>query len=144
MKYEEIIKGITEEGMVAVGSLAEILDAISQVYPMILLANLTKNSYFMIRDNGFLYEKNSIYGEYDEMIENGVKNIHPSYQSAFLEAFDRKSLIARYENGIRTVSVNLYQKDQKGDFHWVTTKVIRLEDESGDVVQLCLNENLPE
>ena len=44
MRYDEIIANITTGGEIADSSLPEILDAISQVYPVILMANLTRNN----------------------------------------------------------------------------------------------------
>ena len=150
MKFDDIMYAMTEKAngeespRVAGEILTEILDALSQVYPMILLANLTQNRYVMLKDRGFLYRKNTTYGNYDEMISNGVKNVHPNYQSTFLDTFARSKLIARYENGVRQVSARLYQRGENGEYQWVETKVIRLQDESGDVVQVCLNEILPQ
>lgn len=150
MKFNDIVLAFTSDpqgdgyAKVVEDALTDILDALSQVYPMILLANLSQNKYIMLRDRGFLYEANYSFGEYDAMIENGMKNVHPNYQATFLDAFERNTLISRYENGVRQVSANLYQKGENGEYQWVITKVIRLQDESGDIVQVCLNEILPQ
>ena len=144
MNYEVIRKEIVQGNGITSGMLEDLLAALAQVYPMMLLANLTQNTYTMIADQGFLHRKLEVSGNYDEMITRGCQDVHPSYRDAFMDAFDRQTLINRYGNGVTRVWAKLYQKDANGAYHWVTTKVIRLEDESGDVVQLCVNENVPE
>lgn len=142
MRYDDILNGINENADIKAKDLLDIIDAITQVYPMIVLANLTKNSYLMLKDEGFLYEKMVLSGNYDEMITDGVKNIHPDYQSLFMESFSRELLVKSFEHGKNEVEARLYQRNQKGKYHWVSTKVIRLNDESGDMVQICLNQVL--
>lgn len=142
MRYDDVFSGINKDTDIKAKDLLDIIDAITQVYPMIVLANLTKNSYFMLKNEGFLYEKIALSGNYDELIEDGVKNIHPHYQSKFLESFSRQILMKNFEHGKNIVEARLYQKNQRGEYHWVLTKVIRIEDESGDLVHICLNQGL--
>ena len=139
MNYDKIMTTLGKSGEVTPEVLDEMFVAISQVFPMILVANLTRNSYVMLSDDGFLYHRLAATGNYDEMIADGVKSVHPTYQSVFLEAFERKNIMRTYERGITNLSVKLYQKDPQGEYQWVTTRVIRLKDESGDVVHICLN-----
>ena len=46
----EALNGISVEEVLSV------FEAVSQAYPMIVSANLTKNTYTMIKDDGFLAE----------------------------------------------------------------------------------------
>lgn len=142
MRYDDLFNGVKQNTEIEAKNLLDIIDAITQIYPMIVLANLTRNSYFMLKNEGFLYEKMVLSGNYDELIRDGVKNIHTDYQALFLESFSRDLLIKNFENGKREIETKLYQKNQKGKYHWVSTKVIRLEDESGDIVHVCLNKVL--
>ena len=96
--------------------LMSIVQAVSQVYPMIVLANLTKNTYTMIRNDGFLYNDVVNSGCYDDLIDNNIGNIHKNYQNLFLECFSRERLIKSYKKGKTEVYAELYQKNKKGKY----------------------------
>ena len=116
-----------------------ITKAVSQVFPMIVLANLSKNTYTMIRDDGFLCNEITATGCYDDLIDDNMDNIHPNYQQLFFECFSREHLIRSFQQGKTEVYAEIYQKDKQGQYHWVSAHVIRIESESGDVMHICLN-----
>ncbi|MCR5692329.1 MAG: hypothetical protein K6G62_08920 [Eubacterium sp.] len=114
--------------------------AASKAFPMIVIANLTKNTYTMIRDDGFLAHPLVSAGSYDDMIDSGVEDIHPNYQELFIKSFSRQNLIRSFETGKTDVYAELYQKGyQEEEYHWVSTHVIRIENDEGDYVHVCLN-----
>ncbi|MBQ6806264.1 MAG: hypothetical protein IJO97_02385 [Lachnospiraceae bacterium] len=117
----------------------QVLEAVSEVFPMIVMANLTKNTYTMIRNDNFLPFETPFSGCYDDLIDEGVDNIHDNYQDVFLDCFSRENLIRKYQNGSTEVYAELYQKGGNGKYQWVSTHVIRLQDEQGDIRQICLN-----
>lgn len=119
--------------------LKKIGEAVIQVFPMIILANLTKNTYSMIHDEEFLAWELPHEGCFDDMIDEGVENIHPNYQKLFLECFSRENIIRNFQNGKTDIYAELYQKNREGQYHWVSTHVIKVEDESGDVMEICFN-----
>jgi len=137
--FNELNRNLRREKNISMRELMGIVNAVMQVYPMIILANLTKNTYTMIRDEGFLYSDLEYSGCYDDMIEDGVENIHPNYQKLFLQCFSRENLLHNYANGKNEVYAELYQKDRLGKYHWVSVHVIKIENELGDVIQVCLN-----
>ncbi len=116
-----------------------VVKAVAHVYPMIVLANLSKNTYIMIQNEGFLYHKVLSSGCYDDLIDAGVENIHANYQSLFLNCFSRENLMKNFDKGKTDVYAELYQRDTEGKFHWVSTHAIRIKDESGDIIHICLN-----
>lgn len=124
---------------ISYNDLMNIMQALSQVYPMIVLANLTKNTYTMLSNDEFLYNEVTNSGCYDDLIDNNVGNIHKNYQKLFLECFSRKHLIQSYYKGKTEVYAELYQKNRQGKFHWVSTHVIKVQNESGDICHVCLN-----
>ena len=71
----EALNGISVEEILSV------FEAVSQAYPMIVSANLTKNTYTMIKDDGFLAGDLPARGRFDDLIDFGVEFIHPNYQS---------------------------------------------------------------
>jgi hypothetical protein len=142
MRYDDVFNGFSKHQDLTANNLMDILDAITQVYPMIVLANLTRNSYFMLKDEGFLFDKAMASGNYDAMIEEGVKNIHPHYRSLFLECFSRELLMKHFLTGKKVIEAKIYQKNQQGEYHWVKIRVLRVADESGDIVEICLSQEL--
>ena len=82
----EALNGISVEEILSV------FEAVSQAYPMIVSANLTKNTYTMIKDDGFLAGDLPVRGRFDDLIDFGVEFIHPNYQSVFLENFSRETI----------------------------------------------------
>ncbi|MGN0377880.1 MAG: hypothetical protein ACI4ED_09615 [Suilimivivens sp.] len=139
MTYDEIVKNWNQNAEVSFMDFLNIAKAISQVYPMIVLADLSKNTYTMIRDEGFLCNEIATSGCYDDMIDDNMDNIHPNYQKLFYECFSREHLIRNFNEGKTEVYAELYQKDKQGQYHWVSTHVIKIESESGDIMHICLN-----
>lgn len=132
---EEMIKKMG----ISLRDVLNIVQAVSQVYPMIVLANLTENTYTMLRNDGFLYNEVVNAGCYDDLIDDNIGNIHKNYQNIFLECFSREHLIKSFQDGKTEVYAELYQKNKKGQYQWVSTHVIKIEDKSGDVCHICLN-----
>jgi len=117
---------------------------ISSFAPFDISSLLSENTFVMLRNDGFLFRDLAMTGNYDAMIEEAAINIHPSYQRMFIDAFSRESLISSFSKGQREIEAKLYQKNQSGQYQWIKTKVIRIEDESGDVVHICFNKVLGE
>ena len=127
---------------ISVEEALSVFEAISKVFPMIVSANLTKNTYTMIKQGDFLADDLPMTGRYDDLIDYGVENIHPNYQGLFLEKFSREHLLKTFERGGREVCVKLYQKGRGKNYQWVSTHVIRVKDRDGDVCEICINKIL--
>ncbi len=108
------------------------------VFPMILSANLSQNTYFLFKHDDFLDDNIPESGNYDEMIEQSVSNIHPDYQADYLRLFSREKLLSAYEEGITDIYAELYQKGRASDYQWISTHVIRTTNQNGDICQLCI------
>ena len=132
----EALNGISVEEVLSV------FEAVSQAYPMIVSANLTKNTYTMIKDDGFLAGDLPASGRFDDLIDFGVEYIHPNYQSVFLENFSRERLLRLFGQGKREVCAKLYQKGRGDKYQWVTCHVIRGQDRNGDICEICINKIL--
>jgi hypothetical protein len=129
----------TELTGTSLNELVTMAKAVSQVYPMVILANLTRNTYTTLRNEDFLYNDVMVTGSYEDLIDDNTENIHPNYQHLFLKCFSREHLLKSFRQGKTDVYAELYQKDRLGQYHWVSTHVIKLENTSGDICHLCLN-----
>lgn len=139
MTYGEMTKILSEKYHISYTDFISITTSVSQVFPMIVLANLTQNTYTMLRDEGFLFNEIPLTGCYDDLIDDNMDNIHPNYQQLFYECFSREHLLKAFERGEKEVYAELYQKNQQGNYHWASSLVIRTQSESGDVMHICLN-----
>jgi hypothetical protein len=144
MNNDEITKKWEAETGMPLEEMFNIVKGVSQVYPMIVLANLTRNTYSMLRDEGFLCNDVAQTGCYDELIENNAENIHPNYQTLFQECFSREHLLKSFKKGKTDVYAELYQKNREGQYQWVSTQVIRLENSSGEITHICFNRVMDE
>ena len=144
MTYGEMTKILSEKFHIPYADFIGITTAVSQVFPMIVLANLTRNTYTMLQDEGFLYNEIPVTGCYDDLIDDNMDHIHPNYQKHFYDCFSREQLLRNFLCGKNEVYAEIYQKDKKGEYHWVSVHVIRIEDESGDLISICLNRILDE
>jgi hypothetical protein len=131
--------GMDEVMKIPVEGLAYIVEGVLQVYPMVIVANLTKNTYHMIGNEQFLYRHMETEGRYEDMIDENVDNIHDNYQHVFLECFSREHLLDSFRKGKTEVYAEIYQKNQLGEYHWVSIHVIKITNKDGDVCHVCLN-----
>ena len=139
MTYGEMTKILSEKFHIPYADFIGITTAVSQVFPMIVLANLTRNTYTMLQDEGFLYNEIPVTGCYDDLIDDNMENIHPNYQRLFYECFSREHLLRSFQQGKTEVYAEVYQKNKQEQYHWVSAHVIRLESKSGDVTHICFN-----
>ncbi len=142
MTYEEIMNIWNEKNEEDITKLFPAAKKKASNYQMIVLANLSKNTYLMMQDDQFLYNDVSADGCYDDLIDNNMENIHPNYQRLFYESFSREHLIRSFQRGKTEVYAKLYQKGKQGQYHWVSAHVIRVESKSGDVIHICFNRAL--
>jgi hypothetical protein len=132
-KKQNEILGVSPE------ELTNIAQAVTQVYPMIVLANLTKNTYTLLRNDEFLCNDVEVSGCYEDLIEGNVENIHTNYQHLFEDCFSREHMLKCFEEGKTEVYAEVYQKNKKEQYQWVSAHAIKLENESGDIQHICFN-----
>jgi hypothetical protein len=124
---------------IAVDDVDVIMDAVAQVYPMIVLANLSKNTYVMLHREEFLYNDVLGSGIYDDLVDDNVENIHMNYRNMFQECFSREHLLHSFEMGKTEVYAEVYQKNKHGHYQWVSCHAVRVGSKSGDVCHICFN-----
>lgn len=139
MRFDEIVKGMRGEKSFNLKAMSELLSAVTRGYSMIMMTNVTKNYYVVLKEEHFWANKFPMMGEYDSMITASEENAHPHYMEFFRRTFDRQEVIKRYENGDRWMTAKIYHKDLEGGYYWVESTMYWEKDESGDIIQICLN-----
>lgn len=72
----------------------KLLQALSAYCPMVISANLTKNTYYMMEYESYAMQGHKDEGSFDQLIEEGAKSFHPEDRESFLAHFRRESLLA--------------------------------------------------
>ncbi len=84
MNYSEVIERFAKKNGIELKELIYIVKSVIEVFPMIVIANLTKNTYTMIKHDDFLPGNIAASGSYDDLIDEGVDTVHPIYQQNFI------------------------------------------------------------
>lgn len=142
MRFDDVLKGVSGERDYKWKEMAEIISAVTQGYSMIMMTNITRNHYVVLKEEKFWKNKFPTTGEYDSMISASEKNAHPHYEEFFRKTFAREEVMKRFEHGERWLTAKIYHKDLEGGYYWVESTMYWEEDENGDIIQVCLNRPL--
>ena len=112
-------------------------------YQMLISANLTKNTYYMVGYDGFQTKKAAESGNFDELIETGMSTVDPDFRKEFKQKFGRKELLAAFERGEKQISMEMRQLGDDGFYHWNSTQVVRVNNPySDDVLEITMTKNI--
>lgn len=112
--------------------------AICTAYPMIMSVNLTRDTYHCFIEEQASYTAKR-QGSYDELIEDSLALVYPSYQKDFKAAFSRENILRRFANGEHEVYMELKQRGVDGQYHWISVHIIYVEHPfSSDVLAIDL------
>lgn len=119
-----------------------LLEAIFTRYPLVILANLTRNSFYMMAYEHFTSRSCPSTGVFEELIAHGASSMHPEDQELFRETFRISNLREAYERGEKTVSVVTRQLGDDGIYRRVETTDYFVKNPSVEdilVIALCHN-----
>ncbi len=122
-----------------------LMTAVQTAYDMIIAVNLTRNTYHIIDYARFGTHCAADEGVFDDLIEAGTASIPVSHRKDFHDAFCRKNLLKAYQEGKKSVQLEHPQYADDGKVHWVSTKVLFVEDgKSGDLLQITMSQYIDE
>ncbi len=120
-----------------------LLDVIFMKYPLVILCNLSRNSYYMMTYENFTATKCSASGIYDELIAGGAATMHPEDQEIFRDTFSIENQIQRYNAGEKCIRIITRQLGDDGIYRRVETiNYFVSNPASNDVLVITLCENL--
>ena len=123
----------------------QILNALVRVYPMIMMVNLTKDTYTVIEYKNSLNSSTKSTGQYSRLHLQGLASTHPDYREAFANKFSRQNLLSRYASGEEEVYLEAQQMGPDKRYHWSSTHGIRMDNPyNDDVIQFILIRPLDE
>lgn len=117
-----------------------LLNAVFKRYPLIILSNLSRNSYYMMAYEQFSTRSCPSTGVYAELIVHGASTMHPDDRQLFIDTFDIEVQTAAYENGQRERSVVTRQLGDDGVYRRVeTTNYYMKNPASDDILAITLS-----
>lgn len=119
-----------------------LLDAVFTRYALVILANLTRNSFYMMEYENFTSTSCPSTGVFDELIQHGASTMHPEDRELFRNTFSIPNLMAAYNRGEKCVSVVTRQIGDDGVYRRVETADYFVKNPSVDdvlVIALCHN-----
>lgn len=120
-----------------------LLDAVFMKYPLIILCNLSRNSYYMMTYDNFTTTKCSSSGIYDELIAGGATTMHPEDQETFLTTFSIANQLEKYQAGEKCIQLITRQLGDDGIYRRVETLNYFVKNPaSNDVLVITLCDNL--
>ena len=126
------------------GSINALLSqALFKQYPLMILGNLTQNTYSFLTYKDFSSTKCQVAGTFDELIESGATTMHEMDKNLFKKTFCRENLLKEYEKGSDKVEIRVIQKGDDGQLRRVEiTDYFVKDDDSDDVLVVSLNRNM--
>ncbi|MCR5581034.1 MAG: EAL domain-containing protein [Pseudobutyrivibrio sp.] len=120
-----------------------LLQAIYKEYPMIIMGNLSKNSYYMVSHEDFTSTVCPSAGTFDELIDHGYATMHPDDKELFRNTFSRESLLNEYNKGAKTVSIVVKQLGDDGVYRDVCITDHFVKNPSkNDILVISFNKNI--
>ena len=119
-----------------------LLDAVFTRYSLVILANLTRNSYYMMEYENFTNKSCSSTGVFEELIQHGASTMHPEDQDLFRDTFRISNLMEAYNRGEKSVSVITRQIGDDGVCRRVESADYFVKNPAVDdvlVIVLCRN-----
>lgn len=120
-----------------------LMEAVFMEYPLIILANLTRNSFYMMAYEHFSSRTCPSAGVFEESIRCGAATMHPEDQQLFYDTFCIKNQLEAYHRGEKKIRLVTRQKGDDGIYRKVeTTNYFVKNPSSEDVLVISLNHNL--
>ena len=119
-----------------------LMSVVFRKYPLIIFANLTRNSFYMMAYENFTSTGCPSTGVFDELIVHGASSMHPDDREIFAKTFARENLLKACEEGKTEVRLVTKQLGDDGVYRSVETVDYFVKSgSSNDVLTITLCEN---
>lgn len=102
-------------------AMALLMEAVFARFPMVILANITHNSYYVMANSSASVKTCPAAGTYDDLIVGSTATMHPEEQQIFRRTFERESLLKAHAQGQRSVRAVTHQRGEDGAYQLVET-----------------------
>lgn len=117
-----------------------LMNVIFQRYPLVIFANLTRNSFYMMAYDNFTTTSCPAAGLFSELIEHGAASMHPDDQKIFADTFNLDAMLEAYKEGKTEIRLVTRQLGDDGVYRRVETSDYFVKSASSDdilVITLC-------
>jgi len=112
-------------------------------YPLLILGNLTQNTYSFLTYEDFSSTKCAAAGSFDDLIDSGCETMHDMDKDLFKKTFSRDNLLKEYAAGKDKVALRVFQEGDDGVLRKVEITDFLIKDEnSEDVLVISFNKNI--
>lgn len=111
-----------------------LMDALFMCYPLVIMINLTRNSFYMMVYENFTTQTCPSTGIASELIEHGAMSMHPDDRDIFRNTFNISHQLERYSAGERSIHVITRQLGDDGIYRRVETTNYFVKNPSSDDV----------
>ena len=119
-----------------------LMEAIFTKFPLVIMANLTRNSFYMMAYESFSTTSCPSTGIFEELIAHGASTMHPEDREIFSTTFSINNLMAAYKSGKKFVKIVTRQLGDDGIYRKVETTDLFVKNPSVDdvlVITFCQN-----
>lgn len=119
-----------------------IMEAVFTKFPLVIIANLTRNSFYMTAYENFSSTSCPSTGVFEELIKHGTATMHLDDRKLFSTTFSIANLMDAYRRGEKYVKIVTRQLGDDGVYRKVETTDFFVQNPSVDdvlVVTLCQN-----
>ncbi|MDD3831736.1 MAG: PAS domain-containing protein [Clostridia bacterium] len=109
-----------------------LISATRILFPMCICINLTRNSYYALKNDEISSETSTSDGKFDELFSTELDTIPEQYKAEYEKRFLRDNLIQAYNNGERVISLIYQQAGGDGNIHWKQRVVIFIDTDVDD------------
>ena len=117
--------------------------ALFKQYPLMILGNLTQNTYSFLTYKNYTSTKCEVAGTFDDLIESGATTMHEMDRELFKNTFSRENLLQEYKKGTDKVEIRVIQEGDDGVLRRVEiTDYFVTDEDSDDIMVVSLNRNM--
>ncbi len=122
---------------------AMLMSVIFRRYPLVIFANLSRNSFYAMAYEHFTSSDCPSAGVFDELIAHGATTMHPDDRQIFADTFSRDNLLKKHSDGAEEIRLVTRQLGDDGIYRRVeTTDYFIKSPSSDDILVICLCDNL--
>ena len=132
----EITTSDAFEGQAMFSMVNLLIDSVYQKFPLIIIANISKNSYQVYRKESFIDAAIPATGTYDDGCKIVKRLSDPKNYEALGEAFSRENLLKAHARGEKRVIRILNQYDKNGKMHRMAIEDYFIENPSSNDVYI--------
>ncbi|MDR0948835.1 MAG: response regulator [Lachnospiraceae bacterium] len=119
--------------------ISQLAMAAKAVYKTLIAINVTQETYEILANETIGLLNVEPTGRMKDLIKTHLLSIHPDDRMEFQTKFSKEKLIKSFETGEDLIYIELRQKNEKGEYIWTSTQMVRVPNHySDDLLAVCM------